>query len=1646
MRDTTELVVTVRVDGADQVAGSLSAVSGQLNRLTVQADGNQGALDKLGRQYLSLALLSAQATGNLQRDQDRLLRNLAANREWLAREEARLTGDTTRLKILDLDRYLAQVRQHTTDEGEVRRRGALRWQELNRSSLDKMLDQWRNHNANLAKLTENLLSSLQSTWSGWLEKALLGEFENVEDALSGLGDAFVKILAQMAAAWVANESLAGMASFFQDLKSGLSGGNWSFGKLGSWWDSLWSGANTATETAALHLDTSATALDTAAAGHSTAASGLSTAAGALSAAAQALAGAAAVGGGGGGGISIGLKLPGWGGDGESGDAAWGDMDWGDWDGWEGLSANSTNFRSLQNDWEGINAEITAAQKEARLGLKDYLGVLTSAYALYAGLSGLADENRSKISSTLQAAGGAAGLYTNQALRSWLGLGQIGAGGQAAVAGIGMAGAGYGLYQNFQSIRDQGLNLGNGLGAASNAYNLYNAGKGLYTAYQTWQGVQAGAQGLSGGVQVAGNVGVGTGVGASSQGAALSPGFSWSNLGSGLTTAGAGMAGGIAGNYFISQTIAKDRPQAMYGAAGGALAGATIGSIIPGIGTAIGAGLGALFGAIFGGAGAGLFGGSVKKPANERLGSTERQYKAWTNLTNLAGVNPEYMRGLGSERLDLGRNTAFLEIDKSLKLGGLSQELREMALETDTGAASLKNMLENLDPVKLAMGRAMEAYHDFNLQVKDTVASSTQGALEFDGYASSGQHLSEKMSELAHNLGLPEEQTQALTGKVDQAITTWQQFGGSTDELTRKLENEFANALLDSVQAGEEDLQMTQAEQAAKEAMIAELDAIIAARQGAAAATEEEQAANEKAQATWAELQELVAGTGAMGQFAAQSLGALSLAFESGQLNLEEYRAAQEDIAEHLRDYNEMLADQTRRTTEAATAEELLIAGMQNAAIVSQIQADYYAQNGQALSLLDAQTQALTGSIDQLLTVNSLDALEQREMVNLLLFQSGRTEELTNQYKRYQEIKEQLTKAHTMERAEVEKLVAEGRELARQLGYTQEATEDQTDAATGSKQPNEDLAKALEGVADAVDGLKQLLEALPASGTTWDWYMNGHFNLPSGGTGEGETPPSHHTGAYIYHHGGQAGLPSFHTGGLAADEVLAILQKGEGVINKQSTAALGGPAAIAALNSVTASSLTTAADQTDEETQRLAEAYAKAIQEMQSWDAAWLRERFTAEQQAGDQLIQERNRQMEQVKAWEEEGTITHEEAAARRGLIDQQWAADVVKLREEVTKAFEQTMADFWEGQKSQAEQAHDAIMQQNQDLLDELQRQYESGAIGTWEEYQKRRLEVEAMTDKQLQTLRSEAYQSLQAIVDNSLKGELSATGQQVQTLNDTYRDHLRELEDYYRAGAISQQDAQKWRLALQENYQRELEQITKKGLDQLESLETSALGQRKDRQEELLSELLATEGLTQEGIQSRIAELMGVNQDLAGLEKDQKVLDSLQNWLTSPFTNATEAAALVTQARDLYESLGFQQLGAGGGLAGSAVGVIGDQEFLQGWTVSDPITDPGALGTGVKVPVIRGLDLPGPIGPAGGGKSPDSAYQARPASPEQQPVQVVINVGQVGQLADAVIEASVKEFRTFLYQEQARQAQTGGPKPYTTSISRPALAPVRR
>ncbi|MCB2186289.1 MAG: hypothetical protein KQJ78_07720 [Deltaproteobacteria bacterium] len=1592
------------------------------------------------------------------------------DQRWAEDQRVGMSNDTAAKKALALERYTEEVRSHNLSQAAQDELINKKREELNRSTLDKMLDQWADHDKNVEALTQSMFQNIQNTWGGWWEDLLLGEFADAEDAISELGDAFVKMLAQMTAAWVANETLAGMANFFKDLKTGMSGGGWNFNSMGGWWKGLWGGIEGSQEAAAQATTTAAGNMDRAATRHDTAAGKLVQAGTDLSAAAAKLGAAGAVPGGtsatpGGlvqtplteGGTTSGVIF-GW-------DPSWGEQDWSGW---------GDEFTGGTETPTGNAGEVISAGQNPfdTYSPAQVFALLTSAYALIEGINGLGDPNRNKFGAGLQALGGGAGLYSNQILRDLFGLGGISPAGQVAMGGLGVLGAGYGLWNNLQGFGDQGVTGLNVLSTALNAYNLYAGSRNLIAGIQSLADLPSigGAPDIFTQFWRWGKSGWDAAFGPSVTAPtptttpttvvpAFNPSDPYAGWGGEFTggteagwgqigNAGAGMAGGIAGSYasgeLIRNTVAKERPNAMYGAMGGAAGGGAYGAsvgtaILPGIGTLIGAALGAFMGGVVGGLTGGAFGSDEKPDPYQRMTNIKHSYDSWQRQTQISQENPEWYQTAGLPSYSASRYSAYEEIDKSVESGTLSQSLREIAEGTPEGAVNIKKILESVTPLEMAMGGATEKYHDFNMVIKDTVENSARGALEFDGYASSGEHLSEKMGELADGLGLTDEQTAALNENVAASITDWQHWWGSTDALTMKIRDDFAQALIGAAEAEAGDEEATNRLTEAKQRLIAELDQIIAARTLG-------QDSGDAEKSLYVQLAEAIQVTGGVGQLAAASLQELNTQFADGTLTQEEYTKAQEDILAHLVDYNAMVQDQTRRTTEAATAEELLVAGMRNAAIVGEIQRQAFEQNGQAMSLVDAQTQALTGTIDNLLTANSLEAIEQREMVNLLLFQSGRTEELTNQYKRYQEIKEDLTKAHTMERSEVEKLVAEGRELAKELGFTKEATEGQTDANNNATGPTDTLAKAVAGVAEAVEALKGWLEGLPASGTTWDWYMNGHFNF------EGEKPPKkEHSGGLIMHSGGFVGWPRLHGGGLAPDEVPIIAQKGEYMIKRSDVSALGGAAGVehmldSALGAATASTSTTAvataADQTEEEAQRLADAYEAAIKEMQGWDAAWLRERYTAEQQAGDQLIQQRNSQMEQVKAWEEEGTITHEEAVARMGLIDQQWAADVVKLREEVTKAFDQTIADFWEGQKSQAEQAHDAIMQQSQDLLDELQRQYESGAIGSWEEYQSRRIDVEAMTDKALANLRSDAYKSLQAIVDNSLKGELSATEQQVQTLNDTYRDHLQELEDYYRAGTISQQDAQQWRLALQESYQRDLGQITTEGLANLENIETSALGQRKDRQEQLMSELLATEGLTQEGIQQRIKELMGVNEDVAGLEKDQKVLGSLQKWLTSPFTNATEAAALVAQARDLYAGLDFQTLSQEGGLAGSAVGVIGDREFLQGWTVSDPITDPGPSPSwdNSKPMPGRGPLLPSPIAPIPG-TGGTYAAQERQAAPQQ--TQVVINIGQVGQLADAVIEASVKEFRTFLYQEQARQAQTGGPKPYTTSISRPALLP---
>jgi chaperonin cofactor prefoldin len=90
-----------------------------------------------------------------------------------------------------------------------------------------------------------------------------------------------------------------------------------------------------------------------------------------------------------------------------------------------------------------------------------------------------------------------------------------------------------------------------------------------------------------------------------------------------------------------------------------------------------------------------------------------------------------------------------------------------------------------------------------------------------------------------------------------------------------------------------------------------------------------------------------------------------------------------------------------------------------------------------MSELDARKKALSNSIDALAASSGLDGEQQRQLIDLIISQSGSVAELTEKYNRYNEIKQQLMNAHTMERSQVEALAAELRGLHDELGIQEE---------------------------------------------------------------------------------------------------------------------------------------------------------------------------------------------------------------------------------------------------------------------------------------------------------------------------------------------------------------------------------------------------------------------------------------------------------------------------------------------------------------------------------------------------------------------------------------------------------------------------------
>ena len=201
---------------------------------------------------------------------------------------------------------------------------------------------------------------------------------------------------------------------------------------------------------------------------------------------------------------------------------------------------------------------------------------------------------------------------------------------------------------------------------------------------------------------------------------------------------------------------------------------------------------------------------------------------------------------------------------------------------------------------------------------------------------------------------------------------------------------------------------------------------------------------------------------------------------------------------------------------------------------------------EGLSNLEVAQQKVSAIIDTLLGTFDMSEENQAAWVEQLLSATSTQADLAAKTEEYAGIVQQLQSAHELDDASINELITRGRDLRKELGLGESAF-------SGVETAMQDMKKALtdEVTPALVDLVEQLKAALADSE-------------------DGEETQTNHSGGLIRHHSGgmvqaalAAGLISasggtMHTGGaasgLAADEVLRILQLGEYVVRRDSVTA------------------------------------------------------------------------------------------------------------------------------------------------------------------------------------------------------------------------------------------------------------------------------------------------------------------------------------------------------------------------------------------------------------------------------------------------------------------------------------------------------------
>lgn len=145
---------------------------------------------------------------------------------WYEDQVVGFATDTTTKKVYELKRYEEEINKHNISQEQKTKLLALKQQDLNKTALQKMLDQWKQTDQLIEDATKNTLQSIQSEFANVISGVLKGEINSLGDAWQAFCDSMINIFANAVAQLVSIWALSGIAEILTGTKLdiGVGGG------------------------------------------------------------------------------------------------------------------------------------------------------------------------------------------------------------------------------------------------------------------------------------------------------------------------------------------------------------------------------------------------------------------------------------------------------------------------------------------------------------------------------------------------------------------------------------------------------------------------------------------------------------------------------------------------------------------------------------------------------------------------------------------------------------------------------------------------------------------------------------------------------------------------------------------------------------------------------------------------------------------------------------------------------------------------------------------------------------------------------------------------------------------------------------------------------------------------------------------------------------------------------------------------------------------------------------------------------------------------------------------------------------------------------------------------------------------------------